>query len=236
MGLNILAKIKKITLKIMLGSIPHQKFYFYHLPTRGRAGIKLGDAWYVSNVSIIFYCSMLLYYPFWMFMGFTLHFYIIFGTNLLTGGPTRIAVFFAYFSVSKKRNIKRSPNVMKPSGAIFLEQMQTWRLGVEVKQQARRPRGCPARPLQVGAPPPSWAPRASTDLLLPPIYTHVPWNYRGAPWKPNSIAVTFCIRDIPSWSLRRRSARGGIDHGGPLHHLQGPSDELWVVYHRPSGP
>ena len=34
--------------------------------------------WYVSNVSIIFYCSMLLYYPFCMFMGFTLHFYIIF--------------------------------------------------------------------------------------------------------------------------------------------------------------
>ena len=52
---------------------------------------------------------MLLYYPFWMFMGFTLHIYIIFGTNLLTGGPARIAVFFAYFSVSKKRNIKRSP-------------------------------------------------------------------------------------------------------------------------------
>ena len=36
---------------------------------------------------------MLLYYPFWMFMGFTIHFYIIFGTNLLTGGPTQIAVF-----------------------------------------------------------------------------------------------------------------------------------------------
>ena len=28
----------------MLGSIPHQKFYFCHLPTRGRVGIKLGDA------------------------------------------------------------------------------------------------------------------------------------------------------------------------------------------------
>ena len=37
---------------------------------------------------------MLLYYPFWMFMGFTLHFYIIFGTNILTGGPVRIAIFF----------------------------------------------------------------------------------------------------------------------------------------------
>ena len=36
---------------------------------------------------------MLLYYPFWMFMGFILHIYIIFGTNLLTGGPTRIAAF-----------------------------------------------------------------------------------------------------------------------------------------------
>ena len=44
MDLNILAIIRKITLINMLGSIPHQKFYFYHLPTRGRAGIKLGDA------------------------------------------------------------------------------------------------------------------------------------------------------------------------------------------------
>jgi hypothetical protein len=34
----------------------HLKNYFfcYHLPTRGWAGVKLGDAWYVSNVSIIF--------------------------------------------------------------------------------------------------------------------------------------------------------------------------------------
>ena len=31
-------------------------YFFYHLPTRGRVGIKLGDAWYVSNVSIIFDC------------------------------------------------------------------------------------------------------------------------------------------------------------------------------------
>ena len=95
---------------------------------------------------------MLLYYPFWMFMGFILHIYIIFGTNLLTGGPARIAVFFAYFSVSKKRNIKRSPNGMKPSGAIFLEQMQARRLGVDVKQQTRWPRGCLALPKGVGAP------------------------------------------------------------------------------------
>ena len=88
-----------------------------------------------------------------MFMGFTLHFYIIFGTNLLTTGPTRIAVFFSYISVSKKRNIKRSPNGMKPSGTIFLEQMPTGRFKVDVKQQMRRPPGRPTRPPGLGAPP-----------------------------------------------------------------------------------
>jgi hypothetical protein len=33
---------------------PQKLFFCYHLPTRGRAGVKLVDAWYVSNVSIIF--------------------------------------------------------------------------------------------------------------------------------------------------------------------------------------
>ena len=88
---------------------------------------------------------MLLYYLFWMFMGFTKHFYIIFGTNLLTGGLVQIAVFFAYFSVSQKRNIKRSPNGMKPSGELFLEQTWSRGLGVDVKKEARRRRGREAR-------------------------------------------------------------------------------------------
>ena len=68
---------------------------------------------------------MLLYYPFWMFMGFILHIYIIFGTNLLTGGPAHIAVFclFQYFKekeyqTESKRNetfgnVIFSPNVIQ---------------------------------------------------------------------------------------------------------------------------
>ena len=100
-----------------------------------------------------------------MFMGFTLHFYIMFWTNLLTGGPARIAVFFAYFSVSKKRNIKRSPNGMKPSGAIFLEQTWSRRLGEDVKQQRRRPRGCPVRPFGDGN-----APHPRGPLEHPPTW------------------------------------------------------------------
>ena len=87
----------------MLGSIPHQKFCFYHLPTRGRAGIKLGDAWYVSNVSIIFDCSMLYYLLFWTILGFIFHFYIIFGTNLLTGGPAQNCCFLPISEFRRKR-------------------------------------------------------------------------------------------------------------------------------------
>ena len=35
-------------------------------------------------------------------MGFTLHLYIIFGTNLLTGGPSRIAVFLPILVFRRK--------------------------------------------------------------------------------------------------------------------------------------
>ena len=169
-------------------------------------------------------------------MGFTIHFYIIFGTNLLTQGPVQIAVFFAYFSVSQKRNIKRSPNGMKPSGAWFLEQTWSRELGVDVKKSTRRPRGREAHLLPWVRPPPSWAPRSSTDLLLPPIYIHIPRNQPGAPRNPISTAATFSTQDIPSWGLFRSSAGGGIDHEGLLHQHHSLSDDVWVVYHRPSGP
>jgi hypothetical protein len=32
---------------------PQKLFFCYHLPTWGQAWVKLGDAWYVSNISII---------------------------------------------------------------------------------------------------------------------------------------------------------------------------------------
>jgi hypothetical protein len=46
---------------------PQKLFFCYHLPTRGRAGVKLGDAWYVSNVSIIFDAPCLFYTICFMF-------------------------------------------------------------------------------------------------------------------------------------------------------------------------
>ena len=172
---------------------------------------------------------MLYYLLFWTLLGFIIHFYIIFGTNLLTGGPAQIAVFFAYFRVSQKKNIKRSPNGMKPSGMWFSHRTWSRRLGPYIKKQRRRPRGRGARP------PHSWAPCCSTDVLLPPIYTHVPSNDQIQSQNPNSTAATFCIHEIPSWGLFRSSAGEGRHHGGLLHH-HSLSDEVWVVYLRPSGP
>ena len=93
----------------------------------------------------------------------------------------RVSVFFAYFSVSQKRNIKRNPNGTKPSRGSFLEQTQSRRLGVEVRDAMRRPRGRRARPGGQARPPPSWAPRSSTDVLLLPIYILLyPKNIRGS--------------------------------------------------------
>ena len=128
----------------------------------------------------VFFVVMLLYYPFWMFMGFILYIYIIFGTNLLTGGPARIAVFLPISVFRKKRNIKRSPNGMKPSGAWFLERTWSRGLGVQVKKQPRQPRGWGrahpyrARPLSRG---PLGQPPTHFFLLYIPTY---PENIQGA--------------------------------------------------------
>ena len=54
---------------------------------------------------------------------------------------------------------------MKPLGAIFLEQTQSRRLGVDVKKQPRRPRGCQARPRGGGR-----APHPCGPLVAPLTY------------------------------------------------------------------
>ena len=97
-------QLRRITLKLCQLAFHIKNYLFYHLPTRGRAWIKLGDAWYVSNVSIIFDYSMLLYYLFWMFMGFIIHLYIIFGTNLLN--QSQVPVFWFYLVLGFRRKGK----------------------------------------------------------------------------------------------------------------------------------
>ena len=149
-----------------------------------------------------------------MFMGFTLHFYIIFGTNLLTEGTTRIAVFLpiSVFRTESKRNETFGRDLFGTNAV-----QETWSGRQEVNKVATRVQG---------APPPSWAPHGSPDRLPLPIYIYVPLKHPGAPRNPISTASTFCTREIPSWSLFRRSAGGGINHGGLLHQHHSLSDEL----------
>ena len=68
-----------------------------------------------------------------------------------------ILMFFAYFSVSQKRNIKRSPKGMKPAGELFLERKQSRRLGVYVREATR----------QGGAPTPWACPLPCGPLVAP---------------------------------------------------------------------
>jgi hypothetical protein len=63
---------------------PQKLLFSYHLTTRGRAGVKLGDAWYVANVSIIFDVPCLFYTNCFVFFYTLWHFYAFYGTNLLT--------------------------------------------------------------------------------------------------------------------------------------------------------
>ena len=158
-------------------------------------------------------------------MGFIIHFYIIFGTNLLTGGPAQIDVFCLFqcfveneYQTESKwnetfRNMIFGTNVIQ----------RTWSGRQAINEVATR-QGAHLPPW--ACPPPSWAPRSSTDLLLPPIYTYVPRKHQRRSRNPISTAATFCTREIPSWGLFRRSAGGDIDHGGLLHQHHSLSDDV----------
>ena len=149
-------------------------------------------------------------------MGFVIHFYIIFGTNLLTQRPSPDCYFFAYFGVLQKRNIKRSPNGMKPSGEIFLEQNTHRRLENHGVGHTWRPRGWGARPLPCG--PHVWPPvpffllyiptyletiRRTEKTLVPPPQPSVPVRSHlgacsGAPPEGGSSTECFYIIIIAS--------------------------------------
>ena len=169
-------------------------------------------------------------------MGFIILFYIIFGTNLLTQGPAQIVVIFLPISVFRRKGISNGIQRNETFARIFFGTnaiQETWSGRQGSNEAATRQEGAPRG---LGTPPPSWAPRSSTDVLLSPIYTLISYIDQREPKNHCSTATTFCTREIPSWGLFRWSARGGIDHGGLLHQIHCLSDEAWVVYHRPLGP
>ena len=83
---------------------------------------------------------MLLYYPFWMFMGFTLHFYIIFGTNLLTGGPAEL-LFFCLFQCFEEKEYQTESKRNETFGNVIFGTnviQRTWTLRQDINQEGTR--------------------------------------------------------------------------------------------------
>ena len=85
-------------------------------------------------------------------MGFIIHFYIIFGTNLLTGGPAQIAVFCLLQCLEGKEYQTESKQNETFGNVIFGTNViqRTWSGRQAINEEATRQGGAPA---PLGAPP-----------------------------------------------------------------------------------
>ena len=100
------------------------------------------------------------------FMGFTMHFYIIFGTNLLTQSPVPVPVFPLFQCFAEKDQTESKQNETFGRVIFGTQAIQgTWSARKGSNDEGTR---------QGARPPPSWAPRGSPDVFLPPIYIHIP--------------------------------------------------------------
>ena len=99
-------------------------------------------------------------------MGFNMHFYIIFGSNLLTEGPVQIAVFCLFQCFTKKEYQMESKRNETFGRVIFRTEaiQKTWGVRKGSNEEGTRQ----------GRAHPSWAPCGSPDRLLSPIYVHIP--------------------------------------------------------------
>ena len=128
-----------------------------------------------------------------MFMGFTLHFYIIFGTNLLTGGPARIAVFCLFQCFEEKEYQTESKRNETFGSVIFGTNVVqgTWSGHQAINEAAKRQgaRPPPGRALHPRGP--LVAPLSDFFHLYIPIYpkTFGEQNRLGVPPPQASVAT-----------------------------------------------
>ena len=91
-------------------------------------------------------------------MGFILHIIIIFGTNLLTEGPARIAIFLP-ISIFRRKGISNGVQMDETFGNVIFSTnliQETWSGRQETAEEAMR---------QGGAPTPLGAPDTSPTYL-----------------------------------------------------------------------
>ena len=132
-------------------------------------------------------------------MGFIIHFYIIFGTNLLTQRPSPDCCFLPISGFCRKRISNGVQTEWNLRERYFWRKSRTG--NVRTKSGGKGPA------LQGGAPPfPGHAPASrlahtAPGALLLPIYTYVPQKLHTQRENPNSTAVASVPVEIPSWSL-----------------------------------
>ena len=86
----------------------------------------------------------MLYYIIFCFgclMGFIIHFYIIFGTNLLTGGPVQIAVFFCLFQCFAEKEYQTESKRNETFGNVIFRTnviRRNWSGRQEITEEATR--------------------------------------------------------------------------------------------------
>jgi len=147
-----------------------------------------------------------------MSMGFILHIYIIFGTNLLTGGLARIAVFLP-ISVFWRKGISNGVQMeWNLRGVIFWTNMiqRTWSASQEAAEAATRVGGAPTptgrAPCLVGSSGGHRHTSSSYISLHTPKTSREPpkkyFRHRNLlyPWDPIlEPSSAFCRRGNPPW-------------------------------------
>ena len=115
---------------------------------------------------------MLYYLLFWTLLGFIIHFYIIFGTNLLTGGPAQICYFMPILVFRGKGisdGVKTERNQLEK---LFSEGKPPDGLGVHIRKEGRCSRGWGARPPPWARPLPCGPPSVHRRTSCTHIYVH----------------------------------------------------------------
>ena len=168
-------------------------------------------------------------------MGFIIHFYIIFGTNLSTEGLVQIVVFLPISLFHRKGISNGIQTEWNLRDYLFWNKRNPEDLELKSRtprgghEAGRRAEGGRCTPTLVG---PSQFHRPTSFAY---IYSYTLKTSGGAT-KPLFHHRNLLYPWDPIWGLFRWSAGGGFDHGGLLHQHHSHSDDVWVVYLRPTGP
>ena len=168
---------------------------------------------------------MLCYLLFWAILGFIIHFYITFGTNLLTQSPVRVPVF-SLVSVFRRKGISNGVETERNQmEKLFLEGKLPDGLGTHVRSQGRCSRGWGAPPR--ARPLPRGAPEAPPTYFLHPYIPMYPKTSKtedrsGVLPPEASVATESQSRPVLAPCRRGESLSGGhVHHPGALHDEEG---------------